>query len=212
MGAMENAFGARFARAIAAFDAANAADPNRVVADGVPRAKELVHAELLTRWVERLVPRPSEALLLAARAHHIRRWEHPRSAYPEGRGGYLRWRSALSVFHADTAAAILRDCGYDDETINRVHRLIAKRAHDAEGQALEDGLCLVFLETQLGDVRGRLPGPKMLDILRKTWRKMSPAAREAALALPLPAGDRDLILQALDAAGTPVGVPAEDAE
>lgn len=176
-----------FARAIAAIDAANAADPVRMVVRGEARPKELAHAEMLTGWVTRLRPGPSEALLLAARAHHIRRWERPRGAYPEGRGGYLRWRIDAERFHAEVTDGILREAGYGDDTVERVAALITKKglgSHaDDELQALEDGLCLVFLETQLGEVAGRLDHEKMVVILRKTWKKMSPAAQGHALTL-----------------------------
>src|SRR4051794_10343480 len=107
----------RFELAVAAFDRENAADPNRVADGGGETARELLFASRLSRWVDRLSPHASEALRLAARCQHIRRWEIPRSTYPEGRVGYLEWRKALSRFHADRAAEILRRLGYDETTI-----------------------------------------------------------------------------------------------
>jgi hypothetical protein len=191
----------RFETAIARIDAANTQDPVRITAGGEQRPKELVHSEMLTAWMHRLKQPPAEELLLAARAHHIRRWEHPRSEYPEGRGGYLRWRTALYRFHADAAAEILRDSGYEEATVARVSQLIGRRApaSDADAQTLEDGLCLVFLETQLNDVAGRLNRDKMTNILRRTWKKMSPAGRQHALELALDPEDRALIEEALNA-------------
>src|SRR5207237_7457499 len=117
----------RHARAIAAIDAANALDPNSIEAGGVSGPKELVHARMMTAWIERLTPAAGEALLLAARSHHIRRWEVPRRTYPEGRGGYLRWRTDLHGFHAQATAAILAAEGYDEATITRVSELLHKR-------------------------------------------------------------------------------------
>src|SRR5437763_1628367 len=111
--------GDRFDRAIAAIDAANADDPNRITVAGEERPKELAHAELVTAWVERLRPDAGEALLLAARAHHLRRWAIPRDSYPEGRKGYLRWRRDLEDRHAVEAGEILRDAGYDAATVDR---------------------------------------------------------------------------------------------
>ncbi|MDA1062220.1 MAG: DUF4202 family protein, partial [Chloroflexi bacterium] len=112
--------GDRFERAIAAIDAANADDPQRIAVDGVPQPKELTHARMLGEWVRRLDPAPSEALLLAAHAHHVRRWTVPRDSYPAGREAYLRWRRDLHAFHAEQAARLLRDAGYDEPTIERV--------------------------------------------------------------------------------------------
>ncbi len=69
----------RVAAAIAAIDAANAEDPNLIDDRGTPRPKELVHAERMTSWLERLAPDADDAQRLAARAHHFRRWTSPRS-------------------------------------------------------------------------------------------------------------------------------------
>ncbi len=201
----------RFLRAIAAIDAANAADPNALMVVGVRVPKELAHARMLTVWVERLLSGPSEAVLLAARGHHIRRWEHPRSEHEPGRRGYLRWRTALYAFHAKTTGEILRGCGYGEDVIQRVETLIAKKAApgDPDGQALEDGLCLVFLETQFDDLAGKVDRETMISVLQKSWRKMSPAGRAAALALAVPERERTLIGEALGM-DTPTFAPSEE--
>ena len=188
----------RLARAIAAIDAANADDPNTIVVHGVSRPKELAHAELMSAWVIRLRPDASEALQLAARAHHIRRWAVPRTSYPEGRSGYLRWRRDLHECHAADVGVILEAVGYDKTTIARVQDIVRKRnlARDADVQVLEDALCLVFIETQFDELASKLERPKMIDVVRKTLKKMSAAGRDAALALDLPAGHRELIEEA----------------
>ena len=190
----------RFARAIAAIDEANADDPNEVVVRGESRAKELAHAELATEWVHRLTSEPSEAVLLAARAHHIRRWMIPRSSHPTGRVGYLRWRRALHDQHSEQVAEILRGVGYDEATIERVQHIVAKRdlATDADVQLLEDALCLVFVETQLHDLRQRLDRPKMVDVVRKTLAKMSADAIALASTIAVSDDDRALIREAAE--------------
>ena len=189
----------RLRRALAAIDAANAGDPHRLRVRGESRPKELAHAELVSEWVARLAPDPGEALLLAARAHHLRRWTIPRSEYPAGRRGYLRWRRALQVLHAREVAAILTAEGYDESTIRRVQDLVQKQhlGRDAEVQILEDALCLVFLETQLHDLGARLDDEKLLAVLRKTLRKMSPDAIQRAEELPLDAAGRALLQRAI---------------
>ena len=110
-------------------------------------------------------------------------------------------RTGLYTFHAETTAALLREAGYDDATIARVSAVIRKQGlgHDPEVQVIEDGLCLVFLETQLAALAGRTDREKMLDILRKTWRKMSPAAHKHALALTFAPEEHSLIREALGA-------------
>lgn len=188
---------ALFQEAIARFDAANAHDP---------RGLELPYARRLSAWVERLAPDASEPLRLAARAQHICRWMSPRESYPAGRIGYLKWREDLKQFHAEKAGAILREVGYGEATITRVQDLIRKRnfPRDPEGRVIEDALCLVFLETQFVETTGKTGEEKMIGILQKTWRKMTPQARELALTLPMSPACRALVEKALaGVAGNP---------
>ncbi len=190
----------RFHRAIQAIDAANAADPNVITARGATRPKELVHAELVTEYVGRLRPDAGEPLLLAARAHHIRRWQIPRASYPDGRTGYLRWRRALHDFHAAETARILEAEGYDADVVARTGEIIRKLdlAHDPDVQTLEDALCLVFLETQYDALAAQLGDDKIVDVTRKTLRKMSAEGRRLALSLDYSARGRALLEKALD--------------
>ena len=202
--ASSDASSERFERAIAAIDEANAADPHTIEVGGEPRPKELTHAEMLTAWMRRLDPEPSEALLLAARAHHIRRWTVPRASYPAGRSGYLRWRRDLHAFHADEVARILAAAGYEEAAIARVRQIVRKERlrRDPEVQTLEDGLNLVFLQTQFDELLERLGDEaKMVAIVRKTWRKMSPRGREAALELELSERGRAVVERALTEPG-----------
>lgn len=192
----------RFEAAIARFDAANAEDPNQDVFEGKTYPKELLYAKRMTAWLEHIEPEASEALQLAARSQHIRRWEIPRDSFPKTRTGYLRWRTTLYAFHADTAADILRQVGYGDATIERVRSLLRKMRlkHDAEAQCLEDVACLVFLENYFAGFAAQQDEAKMIGIVRKTWQKMSPRGRQMALALTLPPRARDLLEKALTTA------------
>ena len=189
----------RFERAVARFDAANADDPNLQIVDGVAQPKELVYARRMTAALDRFRPDAPEPVRLAARCQHIRRWTIPRSDYQDGRDGYRRWRTDLSRFHAETAADILRDVGYDDLTIARVASLLRKERlkADPDTQLLEDVICLVFLEHYLGDFAAKHTDEKLLGVLGKTWRKMSPEGRQAALALDLPPDLRMLVERAV---------------
>lgn len=189
----------RFRRAITAIDAANADDPHRITIRGVARQKELAHAELVTEWIRRLRPEASEALLLAARAHHVRRWTISRSAYPGGRAGYLQWRRDLHELHAGEAARLLTGEGYDQAMVSRVGDIIRKRnlATDPEVQALEDALCLVFLETQFRDLAARLDAARMVDVLRKTLSKMSDEGKRLARTIEMSTVERGLLERAL---------------
>jgi hypothetical protein len=190
---------ARFNQAIAKIDAANAPDPHLLEVNGQKRPLEIVHAERRTAWIRKLIgDEASEALLLATKAQHIRRWEIPRETYSRDRAGYLRWRQELKQFHAERTADILQEVGYDSAMIERVKDLILKKRLklDPEVQALEDALCLVFLEEQFSEFVKK-EADKIADIVRKTWRKMSPQGQQFALALPLAAEDRAIIEQAL---------------
>lgn len=175
----------RLARALDAIDAANADDPHTIVVAGVERPKELAHAELMTRWVRALDPDCTDEQLLAARAHHLRRWTIPRDSFPDGRAGYLRWRTALKRQHADDVGEILRGAGYDDDAVARVQAIVRKQGlgSDPAVQVHEDALCLVFLETQFDELADKLGDDKTIDVLQKTAKKMSPAGLDAALGL-----------------------------
>jgi len=189
----------RLARAIAAIDAANADDPETIVVNGETRPKEQAHAELMTAWVQRLDPAATEAQLIAARAHHLRRWSIPRSSYPDGRGGYLRWRTALKKQHATDVAAILEREGYEAGVIERVQHIVRKDGlgSDPMVQVHEDALCVVFLETQLDDLADRLGDDKTIEVIRKTVVKMSEQGISTALALQLSAHATSLVGRAL---------------
>lgn len=184
-------------------DACNREDPHTEPVGGVPQPRELAYAQRLTDWVLRLHPEASEALRIAARGQHIRRWTIPRERYPRDRQGYLKWRETLKTFHAQQVGELMRQAGYPEDEVERVRRLMSKRAlpSDPETQTLEDALCLVFLDTQFSDLRKKEPEEKMREILRKTWQKMSPRARETALTLPLGREERALLQQALGQKG-----------
>lgn len=190
---------ARYDAAVAAIDAANAADPNPVTVRGAAEPLALAHGRLAAAWVAQLVPDAPEELLLAARAHHLRRWEVPRASYPEGKAGYLRWKRDQRARHATDVAAILGDAGYDGAAVARVQSLIRRDElrTDAGAQAVEDAACLVFLETQLTEVSTKLDRDHLLDVLRKTARKMSPAGLAAAATVPLDDAGRALLADAL---------------
>jgi len=192
--------GERLARAIAAIDAANADDPSTIVVDGVARPKEQAHAEMMTAWVQRLDPDADDAQLLAARAHHLRRWVVPRADYPDGRAGYLRWRTAQKKRHADDVAAILTAEGYAESTIARVQSIVRKEGlghGDPAVQTHEDALCLVFLQTQFDDLIARLGHERSVEVVAKTLAKMSERGREVALGLPLSEAGAAVVREAL---------------
>ena len=177
---MSNLDEGRVRRCMEMFDAANAEDPNRD-ASGVP--KELAYARQMSAWLARLEPNAPDEVRLAVRAQHIRRWEIPRDSYPAGRSAYLAWRRNLGRFHAETAGAIMRDCGVDDDTVLRVQAIIRKERFktDRLAQLLEDVACLVFLDHYFAPFAGDQAEDSMVNILRKTWKKMSEAGRAASL-------------------------------
>jgi hypothetical protein len=191
----------RRSRAIAAFRAQNARDPNLLLDAGVARPKELVDAERLAHWVERLEPAPSEALALASHCQHLCRWELPRADFPEGRIGYLTWRKALARLHAERSAEILRSVGYDDGVIAEVRAINLKQGlhTNADTQTMEDALCLSFLQFELDEFATKHDDDKVVDIIQKTWAKMSPRGHRVALELApsLPAHAGALITRAL---------------
>jgi hypothetical protein len=189
------------AAVIARIDEANSGDPNSVTEDGVKRPAGLVYGERMSEVLTRLYPDASELLALAARAQHIQRWTIPRSDYSMDRTGYLQWRNRLKQLHAGLAGEIMLRCGYESADIERVQSLLRKEnlKRDPEAQALEDVVCIVFLEFYADEFAGKHHDEKMTAILRKTWLKMSERGRDSALALPLSPRLRGLVSAALSA-------------
>lgn len=188
----------QFQQVIRKIDEANSADPHKVPMEGGLQPHELAYSGWVTDWVRRLDPAAGEELLIAARGQHISRWEIPRGTYPDDRSGYLRWREALKQLHAEKVGRIMREAGYPEESVEKVARIILKKnIRDPESQTVEDALCLVFLERQFTDLNSKEPEEKMLEILRKTWRKMGEKGRAVALTLALPAPEQALLKKAL---------------
>jgi hypothetical protein len=191
----------RFESAIERFDAANAEDPNVDVHDGRAIPKELLYARRMSEALGRIEPESSEAVRLAVRSQHIRRWEIPRSNYAKDRDGYRRWRTELGRFHAETASRILREVGYDEATIEHVESLLRKERlkTDPDCQLLEDVICLVFLEHHSSAFIQEHDEEKLINIFRRTWKKMSARGQQAALRLELHPRVRALVEKALAA-------------
>jgi hypothetical protein len=194
----------RFERAIALFDAANAADPNKEHVDGQEMPKELLYARRMSEMLDRFAPDASESVKLAVRSQHIERWKVPRSNYPMDRTGYLQWRTGLYKYHAETAGRLMKEAGYDDETIARVQSAVGKKGIkvNPETQLLEDVVDLVFIEHYMLGFAGQHPEydeEKWIGIIRKTWQKMSAQAREFALSgkIKLPEALVPLILKSI---------------
>ena len=192
----------RLRAAFALLDGMHREDPSGGADGPKDILASLDYHQRVGRWVERLVPDASVALRLAAHSQHVRRWAIPRDSYPMTRKGYRDWRDALGRFHARTAAEVLVRVGYDADTVARVEQLLRKQRlrTDPEAQTLEDAACLVFLEVQLEDFSRRHSEEKLLHILRRTWKKMSPDGRDLALQLELPEAAAGLLRKAIEGA------------
>lgn len=185
-------------RARELIDRAHEADPSRL-ADG--RAAERVYADRMETWVARLVPEISPLLRLGARCQHLERWQVPRTSFPEGKPGYLAWRRHLYTRQADRAQALLEEAGVPTDEARELHAWVSKSGlkTNAGTQALEDAAVLVFLENEIEDFAARhtdYPREKFVEILRKSWRKLSPTAQQAASNLPLSAPIAELVREA----------------
>ncbi len=193
-----------FDHAIKRFDEENARDTNTELENGAQQPRELLYARRLHDWVLRLAPDASEALRLAARCQHLCRWLIPRDSYPMTRPGYLKWRQNLKLLHADKAGEILAETDCPREVIERVRALNLKTnlAGDPEMQTLEDALCLVFLEHQLGPLAAKSSEEKMIAALQKSWAKMSGRGRAAALKLQFGGREAALLRKALGSVET----------
>lgn len=189
---------------LAAIDRENAQDPvTEPDGHGGEAPRALLYGRRMSETLQGFRPQAGELLRAAVRAQHIRRWDIPRSDYPEGRQGYHRWRRDLAAYHARLTGELMASLGYAEPEIERVSTLLRKEGlkSDPEVQTLEDVACLVFLRHYLADftqgAAAHFDAAKHLHILRRTWAKMSDDGRAAALALELPAPVRALLEQAI---------------
>lgn len=192
--------GGRLEDVLDLIDRANARDPRTVADDkGQARPGELVYGERMSAMLAKFCTKPSEHLQIAVRAQHIERWTSPRSSYPEGRGGYLKWRTDLRQYHAKRAGELMLQAGYGHNDVKRVTEIIEKRGlkRDAEVQMLEDIACLTFLKYYAGDFIAPHDDDKVTDILAKTARKMSQDGIAYASRLQLPHRLTHLLTSAL---------------
>ncbi|MBU2582039.1 MAG: DUF4202 domain-containing protein [Alphaproteobacteria bacterium] len=193
----------RLGAVLAAIDAANADDPRTTIVDGEARPYEIVYAERMTARLKSMYPDASELLSIAARAQHIRRWDIPRDRYPEGRAGYNDWRKACREHHGEVVSRIMAEHAYAEDEIAHVVKLLKKEQlkKDRESQALENVVDVVFVEHYFDDFLAKYSTyteDKMIDIVGKTLRKMSPKGHQAALALDLPESTRRLVMAAVE--------------
>lgn len=189
----------KFKAAINLFDKANENDPNKEVYQGKEHPKELLYAQRMTDRLISFDKDAGEALHLAVRCQHLQRWEIPRDQYEMNRVGYLKWRNDLKKFHADKAGEILRAVGYDEDIIDTVQFLLQKKQlkKNEMTQTLEDVICLVFLDYYFERFSEKYDEAKMIDILRKTWNKMSEKGQRTALTLNLSDRANQLVSKAL---------------
>lgn len=192
----------RFRQALVKFDAANAADPNQDILEGVIYPKELLYSIRMTTMLKHFEPNASETLQLAARCQHICRWKIPRDSYPMDKTGYKRWRVALYKFHGEMSGGIMQEVGYDEKIIADVQALLRKEniKNSPESQILEDVVCLVFIKHYLINFikkYSHLDEEKLPNIIRKTWKKMSPKGHATALNLNFASEVRKIISKAL---------------
>ncbi|MEI6946986.1 DUF4202 domain-containing protein [Paraflavisolibacter sp. H34] len=186
-------------KAFELFDAYNLQDPNSITWEGKDYPAEYFYALQLYKWIRKLAPQASEALLLASRAQHIGRWQSPREKYPMNKPGYYQWRTDLAKFHAEKAGELMHEAGYGDDQIREVQHIIRKEGlrTDAEVQAMENALCLVFLEFQYEDFLKKHDEQKMIRILQKSWNKMTQPGRDAALTLKFSTLGKKLVEKAI---------------
>lgn len=184
----------RFETAIAIIDKKNAEDENTYQVADLEYPKELLYSQRMTRKLLQFEPNASKALQIAARAQHICRWRIQRKEYPMDRVGYLKWRETLKKMHADITGEILQQVGFDDQFVERVQKIILKKLikKNEESQTLEDTICLVFLDYYFEEFAAKHTDEKIIDILKKTWVKMSDKGHTAALKLPF--SDKSLAL------------------
>ena len=194
-----------FEKAIKLIDTANSEDPNQVSDEqGKAWPKELLYSNRMTDILQRFAPEADDVCKLAIRSQHIQRWKSPRNAYPMDRIGYLKWRTDLYKFHADTMGKLMTQAGYGTDDVERAKKMVGKKGikSNPDTQLLEDVVDLVFIEYYLlafADKHPEYSEEKWIEIIQKTWKKMSEKGQQFALsgAIKLPEPLVPLIKKAL---------------
>ncbi|MCJ1481270.1 hypothetical protein MMC06_001427 [Schaereria dolodes] len=189
----------RYHEALQAIDQAHSEDPKLIKINGMEKPYELHYAQKMSSYLEKHSPSASEILCLAIRAQHLRRWEIPRDSYPMNKQGYHAWRTYLKKRQAEMAAKIYLECGYSVDDVTRISSMIRKEnlKKDEETQILEDVACLVFLDDQFEEFEKEHNEDKIINILRKTWIKMSERGHELALEITMSGRAKELVTKAL---------------
>lgn len=177
----------RLENTLAKIDNCNRQDPKQEATDDGLYPEALLYGHRMSSMLTQFKPDANAVLQIAARAQHIERWKFPRNTYPKNRAGYLQWRRELGKFHAIRAGEIMLANGYSTDDIAFVRKLLTKQQlkFDDDVQALEDVICLVFIQYYFANFAKTQPEDKLYSIVRKTWAKMSPSGHEAALSLPI---------------------------
>lgn len=189
----------RFDKVIEAIDNFNLDDPNKEMFEGQLWGKELLYSRRMTEMLEAFRPESSELLRIAAHAQHIGRWKISRSDYPKNKVGYHNWRNDLKKKHSEWTSEIMSSSGYSAQEVQIVRDLLQKKnlRKNDDMKALEDVICLVFLKYYFKDFSAKHEDEKVIDIIQKTWKKMTPSGHEAALKLPFDESSQSLIQKAL---------------
>ncbi|MBL4783783.1 MAG: DUF4202 domain-containing protein [Porticoccaceae bacterium] len=172
---------------------------NQANADDPKNGVEVLYSQRMLQTLRAFEPNASEPLTLACYAQHVCRWKLARKDYPEGLSGYLTWRTDLAKLHASILRDLMGLSGYSETDIKRASDIIQKKKlkKDVDSQTLEDVSCLVFLNYYFDAFAKKHSGEKIIDIVRKTWAKMSVKGQQAALALNLPSHLHNLVVKAL---------------
>ncbi|MBL6449719.1 DUF4202 domain-containing protein [Fulvivirga sp. 29W222] len=189
----------RYSAVITAIDSINKQDPRIEVLDGESLPKEYLYSLRMSQMLEAYDDGANELLKIAARGQHIKRWAIPREDYPMDRKGYLAWRTQLKLMHGSLLRDIMQKYNYESKDIDSVADMVIKKKlkTDKATSKLEDVACLVFLQYYFEDFAAQHPHDKILDILRKTWGKMSAKGKEMALKLDLSDNSKETISEAL---------------
>ncbi|KAF3941451.1 hypothetical protein ABW19_dt0208839 [Dactylella cylindrospora] len=191
-----------FAKAKEIIDAAHREDP---------KGEEIVYADNVEKYLKVLVApeEPTNVQIIAARCQHLRRFLHPRSTYPDGKAGYLRWRRDLYTLQADYTTTLLSPLNIPSSELAEIHAAVAKKDLLIKSKVhpttilLEDAAVLVFLAEEVEGFKQKheeYDEEKWVGIVRKTWRKLSRRGREEAVKLlpEMEEGFRGVVMKAVE--------------
>lgn len=189
----------QYHKAIIAIEQIHSKDITQEQHNGSLIPAEFLYGKRMLKTLELVSPESSYAMKLAVQCQHLQRWGVPRSSYTYDRRGYHEWRREVMKYQLEQTINLLSSISIDEIDIKWIAQVINAQENkaDSNGLIIMDTACLVFLKWYMEPFAKKHESEKVLDILKKTFRKMSTDAQNLISKLDLPESSLQVLNQAI---------------